>query len=1228
MKRKPNNSKFNLRSLIASVSLGQTTQPKKVSAATYLQRQVGRVALLCSVLAVGAAPAFAEGSRSWYPAVVPAGSNRGSLYNTGGTLLGGTLKTQTVFRVYAQAGEYIMTGSTAVGNGGGTNIRVFDPGTVTGAIGQETLPGTPSFSCNTQRTLNPALGKITSRVQELAGPQTIINPLTGTPGIAVTNGYLPCYYQAPSTGTYFVVFDPFNTTTAATALGDIAMGNAAYFTGAGQGNHISAWDVTVRSSLTSTTNLDGRLFMYYTYIRHGGNPLFANFSLYPVTLDGYRYQTDLRGVDPNAFTIYGNTSGFYDQDGVTPLYHDVLSTDDALTTITGGAKIQRPQFPIFFVPPASNPTLNTILSTLSIPLTATAPVLSALSYQGDVGGSVSSVSIGGTFTYTANVDHTYNLVISRDGVTFDPSNPLNRFLRGVKLSGTNTITWNGKDNQGNNFPAGANYKVQMFIVNGEYHFPLIDAENSPNGGPTLKLLNPPGACRNAGCDLGFYDDRAYALQDGTVIGTFSGTPSTPQVLAGNGSPTITSSGVGGFATSGTQRKFGTAAADGFGDKKGLDIWTYFSSATIETTLDIVTSPATGSPFNCDAKFYQVRTVGATGSAYSQLFQFDRSASPYSQAPISSIPEFVLNGLAFNVQDGFLYATYLGPESDSPTGVTSSFGLYKIGQTGLVSLGAITGLPVGFQPTAADIDQNGKYYLTRAGGSNELYIINITTKTATLVTLSTSTPDLGDLSYNPKDGFLYGVSGNSGVGETLYKINPTTGAVTSVPLTGLTTSGNWGTTYFDVAGTLYAYGNEGAFYQIDLNTGAVTLLSTGTITNRSDGASCVFPPQKLDVVKAAGTPQVVNNKVFNVPYTIKVKNTGTVNVPNIQLTEDLKRTFAIGNPTITLQTAPAVSGAALTLNPNFNVTTGSTTDTRLLVGSDSLATAGLSVITFTVHLVYPSAASVPTSIQNNTVYATSAFAANNPGYSFIGTGNNVPLPPIDLLAGDLSTNTGTLPTNANSDTPIPTPITLPTVTDANVLLVKRITAINGDRTKNPNDNTPLNAVVDDSTASDNNTGWPLPTSGTPAISTFLLGAVDAGKVKPNDTLEYTIYFLNAGGLPAPNVRVCDRLTPNQIFEPNTYGTGSGVQIQLGTSAAQNLTNLSDTSDRTQYITAPTAAPTNCNLTNPANNDGVVLVDITGNTGTGVPNLTSLPSTTAPGSPNDSYGYIRFVTRVKP
>ncbi len=191
---------------------------------------------------------------------------------------------------------------------------------------------------------------------------------------------------------------------------------------------------------------------------------------------------------------------------------------------------------------------------------------------------------------------------------------------------------------------------------------------------------------------------------------------------------------------------------------------------------------------------------------------------------------------------------------------------------------------------------------------------------------------------------------------------------------------------------------------------------------------------------------------------------------------------------------------------------------------------------------------------------------------------------------------------------------------NVILVKRITAINGNRNQNPNDGTVLNQFVDDTTSSqqnnDNSPNWP---------DNYLLGAIDAGKVKPDDEIEYTVYFLNIGNGEAADVRVCDRITANQDFQPDAYAAGRGIQLQLGNSAQTNLTNANDNGDRAQLIAAAGAVPANCNLQG-GNTNGTLQIDITGNTGS--PSLTTMPGSTGKGTPNNSYGLFRFTTKVQP
>nr|WP_290226646.1 DUF11 domain-containing protein [Trichocoleus desertorum] len=523
-------------------------------------------------------PAQAEGSRNLYPATTT--GNRANL-EWRNSLYANLLRRRTLLQVYANQGEVILLGSSAVGVEQGDAL-VYNPGRVTGPVGDRIIPGTADFQCSTQRALPGApatQGQILSRNQELVGPDTI-------PGGSVTNGYIPCFYVAPTSGIYSVAFfgpEGGNSDREVIPTGAITP----LQTGDSQGTSVAAWDVTIRNSLTSSTDINGRLFTDYLALLTGGNGQPIDSTLLTVTTDGYRYRTSLRGIDPFGFVVFGNRVGFLDSDGVTPLNRDLVggsATDNQLMNPQGGITIAPPEFPLFF----SNSPEAAALTTLGIPLNPIAPevVQGSFSFQGSVAGNTSLVSTGGTFSYTTNVEHVYEMVISRDGTDFDPTNPQNRVLRGVRPAGTQTVTWNGLDNNGDPFPVGTDYPARLVVRAGEYHFPLLDVENSLSGSPTYTLLNPPNnVCPpfEGGCRAAFYDDRGYRTASGETIGTLN------QVLPSGRNPPVppNSNFTTGFDTASGQRAFGDGTINGFGNAKGLDLWTYYPSNPELTLLNIV-----------------------------------------------------------------------------------------------------------------------------------------------------------------------------------------------------------------------------------------------------------------------------------------------------------------------------------------------------------------------------------------------------------------------------------------------------------------------------------------------------------------------------------------------------------------------------------------------------------------------------------------------------------------
>ena len=542
------------------------------------------------MLIASAVTVLADGSENLYPSAA-AGARANSEWRTG-SYGAGAIARRTLLHAFAKGGEFLLVGSTAMGKGS-ADIRIWNPGLVTGTPGNETIPGIASFSCAAQRAVSliPAQGEITSRAEELAGPDTV-------PGGGVTNGYTPCVYPAPLTGIYSIAVigpDGMASNVDGGVSHDIALAAPGDFSAA-QGTSIAAWDVTVRDSLTNPASTQtGRVFSYVLSLFTANNGLPVNSTTYAVTTDGFRYRIDQRGMDPNGWVEYGSQLGFIDPDGTTPLYHDAVANNTGspgqLTSVDGGVIFAPPTFPIFFTPPA-----DATLTALGIPLTPVASVVTNVSFSGSVVGSTTLFQSGGTFSYTSNVAGVYQIVISRDGVNYDPTSPGNRVLSGLKGAGTQTVTWDGKDNSGTYFPAnspGTDYPFKIDVHAGEYHFPFVDVENDVQGGPTITMLNPPGGvCPpfTGACSGGFYDDRGYTTTTGVTIGT----PGT--VLCGNAPPVLAlSNPITGFDTAGTQRAFGTASGGNtnvpctgsFGDAKGLDLWTYYPSHVVSGTLTIV-----------------------------------------------------------------------------------------------------------------------------------------------------------------------------------------------------------------------------------------------------------------------------------------------------------------------------------------------------------------------------------------------------------------------------------------------------------------------------------------------------------------------------------------------------------------------------------------------------------------------------------------------------------------
>ncbi len=377
-------------------------------------------------------------------------------------------------------------------------------------------------------------------------------------------------------------------------------------------------------------------------------------------------------------------------------------------------------------------------------------------------------------------------------------------------------------------------------------------------------------------------------------------------------------------------------------------------------------------------------------------------------------------------------------------------------------------------------------------------------------------------------------------------------------------------------------------RLQIGTGPATTIINKYLTTNS-------PPNNLKLGFAASTGGSTNyHEIRNVTITTPTDlQISTTNYP---------QTALAGNPVtyqlVAVNKGPNTDPAAIISDPLPSQIANATWTCVAAGGAKCSDPSGSGNINQAVSLpvngtvTYTVTGTVAANTTNNTTFQNTATIATS-------------LPFTDINPSDNTTTVNT------------------TTSTGKLIFVKRITSVSRTTTNssvNPNNNVPLNVFVDDTTSPyrdlDNDPGWP---------SNYLLGAINPGTVKNSDTIEYTVYFLNAGNVDLSNIKICDLIAPNQ-----TYVAGS-MKLRLGNMASEiSLTDANKTTvDRGQFIATPSNAPTSCNLKSTTGN-GVVVIDVTGTGASIQPSLSILPHSNASASQvntvTNSYGYIRFKTTV--
>ncbi len=821
-----------------------------------LLRRLGLLAVGGLAALICAPAALAEGSRNLYPAgaelIADAGRGNLDVSDPGVSYLN-VVRRRGFIYVYAEAGERILVGSRNRASAGEGIIQVYNPQDF-GTRGAETLPATANFTCTSGTT-----GLIGDRAQELAGPRAVSGG--GNPA-----GYVPCVYVAPINGIYGVNF------TGANSGGNP---DANIATPALSNNTVSAWDVTVRASDVSTTDINSRVFTYawtvFTAGNGSGRRLYQD--LYYVSLDGYRYRQTLSGIDPNGGTFFANTLGFLDQG--EPLYKNIRATNPLVSDgIPAGISVQTAQFPIFFsdiAPTAGNAANNQqaerVLSALGIPAAPLPPQVNDFQFTyPPTGGATAYVGQGGTFSFNVTDTISFEIVISRDGVNFDPALPANRVLTGQSGTGTYTVAWDGRDNAGNNFPPGTGYRFRLVGRNGEAHFPFADVEGNFNGGPTLTKLN--GNIQDA---LVYYDDRGYVTRGGTAVGELNGhlcgagsplEQSTPNVnLVGANSADANFGGSGKFYrfwlnaanrnadcdTGGT-----TPNLQGFGDTKGLNLWTYQVTSPQSSVLNIidfadviatVQAPASADPgatVLVNIGFGNVGSQNAANVGYA--IQLPPGLTNVSCGGASC---------SYNPATGVVTVTGL-PGSLSPGQIQNISLSYTAPAAGSVPVTATITTTTNQGPNLAPDTASG---ITVIGGSNEADVMTRVLAPSTAVAGAVVAVDIeyANVGGSTAAGLTYalqlppGLSGVSCTAGVTCSYNPATGAVTVTGLPGSLAAGA-SAPPFQLLYTAPASGS--VLVQSSIST---TSPETNLANNTDSGVTTVLGTVPVDVAAAVQAP---------------------------------------------------------------------------------------------------------------------------------------------------------------------------------------------------------------------------------------------------------------------------------------------------------------------------------------------------------------------------------------
>jgi hypothetical protein len=281
------------------------------------------------------------------------------------------------------------------------------------------------------------------------------------------------------------------------------------------------------------------------------------------------------------------------------------------------------------------------------------------------------------------------------------------------------------------------------------------------------------------------------------------------------------------------------------------------------------------PIGCNEKFFVSYGSNNQSGSQTTVNQLSITAGSITAVSFPISPNSVgFNGIGLNPIDGYMYGMRYPANNQRVRLVRVGLGTpNNVTDLGEVNNASGSMLQDEVIVYAGCFDANGTYYFVTT--NDRLFSMpaseignGVNQRRATYIA-TLNVPDyIVDIAIDPTNGQMYGVTVNNDFG--VYTINKTTGAVTrrgTYPNSGSAMIG----LFFTEDGNLYAYRTNGAFYQLNKNTGAGTYAGNGPSYQFADGCSCSFRVgHDLDAPTAI-CPTTQNNGQPAFNFTLSIQN---------------------------------------------------------------------------------------------------------------------------------------------------------------------------------------------------------------------------------------------------------------------------------------------------------------------------------------------------------------------